>query len=100
MTYKNVTPITAGSATIPLEPQSALSPTAALAMDVCAQKDGTTFVSITESGFTGGDDELLKQVAASTQGFTLVLAGLKALHEHNVRLNLVADRFPKGLTEH
>jgi uncharacterized protein YndB with AHSA1/START domain len=64
------------------------------------QKDGTTFVSITESGFTGGDDELLKQVAASTQGFTLVLAGLKALLEHNVRLNLVADRFPKGLTEH
>jgi uncharacterized protein YndB with AHSA1/START domain len=63
------------------------------------QKDGTTFVSITESGFTGSDDELLKQVAASTQGFTLVLAGLKALLEHNVRLNLVADRFPKGLTE-
>lgn len=64
------------------------------------QQDGTTFVSITESGFTGGNDELLKQVAASTQGFTLVLAGLKALLEHNVRLNLVADRFPKGLTEH
>jgi hypothetical protein len=29
-----------------------------------------------------------------------VLAGLKALLEHNVRLNLVADRFPKGLEEH
>ena len=64
------------------------------------QKDGTTFVSITESGFAGGAGELLKQVAASTQGFTLVLAGLKALLEHNIRLNLVADRFPKGLTEH
>jgi hypothetical protein len=27
----------------------------------------------------------------------LVLAGLKALLEHNVQLNLVPDRFPKGI---
>ena len=33
-------------------------------------------------------------------GFTLVLAGLKAFLEHNVRLNLVADRYPKGIEEH
>jgi uncharacterized protein YndB with AHSA1/START domain len=59
--------------------------------------DGTTFVSITESGFISDGDELVKQVADSTQGFTLVLAGLKALLEHNVSLNLVADRFPDGL---
>jgi uncharacterized protein YndB with AHSA1/START domain len=64
------------------------------------QKDGTTFVSITEAGFTGDGDELVKQVTASTQGFTLVLAGLKALLEHNVRLNLVADRYPQGIEEH
>ena len=64
------------------------------------QEDGTTFVSITETGFTGGGDELVKQVTDSTQGFTLVLAGLKALLEHNVRLNLVADRYPKGIEEH
>jgi uncharacterized protein YndB with AHSA1/START domain len=64
------------------------------------QEDGTTFVSITEAGFTGDGDELVKQVTGSTQGFTLVLAGLKALLEHNVRLNLVADRFPKGIEEH
>lgn len=64
------------------------------------QKDGTTFVSITEAGFTGDGDELVKQVTNSTQGFTLVLAGLKALLEHNVRLNLVADRYPKGIEEH
>jgi len=64
------------------------------------QEDGTTFVSITEAGFTGDGDELVKQVAASTQGFSLVLAGLKALLEHNVRLNLVADRYPKGIEEH
>ena len=64
------------------------------------QSDGTTFVNITETGFTGDGDELVKQVTDSTQGFSLVLAGLKALLEHNVRLNLVADRFPKGIEEH
>ncbi len=64
------------------------------------QKDGTTFVTITEAGFTGAGDELVKQVTDSTQGFSLVLAGLKALLEHNVRLNLVADCFPKGIEEH
>ena len=64
------------------------------------QPDGTTFVSIRESGFRGDGDELVRQVAASTQGFTLVLAGLKALLEHNIRLNLVADRFPKGIEAH
>jgi len=37
----------------------------------------------------------MKYVANSTQGFTWTLAGLKALLEHNVRLNLVADRSPK-----
>ena len=64
------------------------------------QKDGTTFVSITETGFTGNGDELMKQLADSTQGFTLVLAGLKALLEHNVQLNLVADRYPEGIDQH
>jgi uncharacterized protein YndB with AHSA1/START domain len=59
-----------------------------------------TFVRITEAGFTGDGDELVKQVTDSTQGFTLVLAGLKALLEHNVGLNLVADRYPKGIEEH
>ncbi|MCI0362232.1 MAG: SRPBCC family protein [Phycisphaerales bacterium] len=65
-----------------------------------AQRDGTTFVNITESGFTGDGDSLVKQATDSTQGFSLVLAGLKALLEHNVELNLVADRFPKGIEEH
>ena len=62
--------------------------------------DDTTFVSITETGFSGDGDALLKQVADSTQGFSLVLAGLKALLEHGIKLNLVADRYPKGLEAH
>jgi uncharacterized protein YndB with AHSA1/START domain len=64
------------------------------------QKDGTTFVSISEEGFRGDGDELVKQVTDSTQGFSLVLAGVKSLLEHSVRLNLVADRYPKGIEEH
>jgi len=63
-------------------------------------KDESTFVSIKHSGFTGEGDELVKQAIDSTQGFALVLAGLKALLEHEVKLNLVADRFPKGIEEH
>jgi uncharacterized protein YndB with AHSA1/START domain len=61
------------------------------------RNDGTTFVSVTESGFTGTGDELVKYVADSTQGFTLTLAGMKAWLEHDVWLNLVADRYPAGL---
>jgi uncharacterized protein YndB with AHSA1/START domain len=64
------------------------------------QQDDTTFVRITESGFAGDGDQLVKQVTDSTGGFCLVLAGLKALLEHNVTLNLVADRFPKGIEKH
>jgi uncharacterized protein YndB with AHSA1/START domain len=63
------------------------------------RKDGTTFVSITESGWTGKGDELVEYLKDSTSGFTWVLAGLKALLEHNVELNLVADRFPNGHTD-
>jgi uncharacterized protein YndB with AHSA1/START domain len=63
------------------------------------QKNGTTFVSVSESGFTGSGDELVKYVADSTQGFTLLLAGLKAFLEHGIRLNLTADRYPAGVEE-
>jgi len=63
------------------------------------QEGGTTFVSITESGWTGDGDELVEYACNSTQGFTWTLAGLKAFLEHNVRLNVVADRFPKGPEE-
>jgi hypothetical protein len=57
-------------------------------------------VRVTHDEFTGSGDELVKQVADSTQGFSLVLAGMKALLEHNIRLNLVADWSPPGIEEH
>ena len=56
-----------------------------------------TFVTITNSGFTGDDDEIVAQALDSKGGFTWVLAGLKALLEFGVRLNLTADAHPKGL---
>jgi hypothetical protein len=59
--------------------------------------DNTTFVSVTNSGFSGDGDEIVKQALDSTEGFTLVLSGLKAFLEHNVILNLVPDRFPDAL---
>ena len=62
--------------------------------------DGTTFVSITNAGFSGDTDQIVRQAIDSTEGFTLVLAGAKALLEHNVILNLVPDRFPDGIGKH
>ncbi len=59
------------------------------------QTDGdTTFVTITESGFSGSGDEVVAAALDSTKGFTFVLAGLKALLEHDVELKLVADYAP------
>lgn len=57
-----------------------------------------TFVSITNSNFKGEIDKIITEVRNSTEGFTLVLAGAKAYLEHQIRLNLVLDRFPKGLS--
>ena len=59
--------------------------------------DSTTFLDITEHGFAGTPEEITRQVGDSTQGFTFVLAGLKAWLEHGVQLNLVRDAHPDGL---
>lgn len=53
-----------------------------------------TIVTITSSGFTGDGDDIVKQAMDSTEGFTIVLCGLKALLEHNIVLNLVSDKSP------
>lgn len=59
--------------------------------------ESKTFVTITFSGIQGSPDEINSQIRDTTEGFTLVLAGLKAYLEHNIQLNLVADRFPLEL---
>lgn len=60
-----------------------------------SRADNTTFVTVTNSGFTGDQEAIAKQAIGATAGFSLVLAGMKALLEHNIRLNLIADRFPE-----
>lgn len=59
-----------------------------------SRPDNTTLVSISTWGFRGNDAEVVNQAIDSMGGFTMVLAGLKALLEHNVVLNLVADHHP------
>ena len=56
-------------------------------------------MSIRNDGFEGTGDELLKQAMDSMEGFSLVLAGLKAWLEHDVSLGLIADRYPMGQTD-
>ncbi|GAA4839024.1 SRPBCC family protein [Paenibacillus vulneris] len=53
-----------------------------------------TFVTITNTGFQGEADDVVKQAIGSTEGFTIVLCGLKALLEHGIVLNLVSDKAP------
>ena len=62
--------------------------------------DDSTFVTITESGFSQKGDELIAAIKDSTGGFTTVLDGLKAFMEHRINLNLIADKFPKEVTVH
>jgi uncharacterized protein YndB with AHSA1/START domain len=65
-----------------------------------ARPDNTTFVSISNSGFSGSADDIVEQAIGSTGGFAFVLSGLKALLEHNVILNLVTDHAPAAAEVH
>jgi uncharacterized protein YndB with AHSA1/START domain len=60
--------------------------------------DDKTIVTVINDGFKGTNGEIQAQVRDSTEGFALVLAGLKAWLEHGVELNLVADKHPRGLS--
>ena len=59
-----------------------------------------TYVTITNSSFNGDGDKVVNDALDSKGGFTWVLAGLKALLEHNIDLNAIVDAFPKGLVKH
>ena len=64
-----------------------------------SRKDNHTFVSITNTGFSGSGDEMTAQAIDSMGGYTMVLCGLKALLEHNVILNLVSDKAPDAIVQ-
>jgi len=61
------------------------------------QGNDATYVTITNSGFQGDGDKVVKDALDSTGGFTWVLAGLKALLERDIELKAIRDAFPKGL---
>jgi uncharacterized protein YndB with AHSA1/START domain len=62
-----------------------------------ARPDGTTKVTVRNWGFHGQD--VVSQAIQSTQGFSFMLAGLKAWLEDKVRLDLVADKNPDAYVE-
>ena len=62
--------------------------------------DDATYVTIKHYGFKKPGDELIEAIRNSTSGFTTVLDGLKAFLEHDINLNLIADKFPKEVAEH
>ncbi|RDY59381.1 SRPBCC family protein [Flagellimonas nanhaiensis] len=69
-------------------------PTTTVDYEFTALADDTTYVVIRNYGFTEEGDELIQAIRDNTGGFTTVLDGLKAYLEHNIKLNLVLDKFP------
>lgn len=59
--------------------------------------DGSTYLQVTEKGFTGDGETQVKRAMDSTGGFTFVISAAKALLEHGIVLGLVKDAFPAGL---
>lgn len=54
--------------------------------------EGETILTIEETGFTGSRQSILKRTIDSTGGFNQVIVAAKALIEHGVGVNLVADQ--------
>jgi uncharacterized protein YndB with AHSA1/START domain len=57
-------------------------------------QDNNTYVIIKNYGFTQTGNDLIAVINDSAGGFTTVLDGLKAFLEHDLVLNLIADKFP------
>jgi uncharacterized protein YndB with AHSA1/START domain len=60
-------------------------------------KDGT-FVNVRTYGFPGDADAQVKMAVDVSEGFGIVLCGLKAWLEHGIRLRGVDDRWPADLS--
>ena len=60
----------------------------------------STYLIIRNSGFRQEGMELINVIKDATGGFTTVLDGLKAYLEYNINLNLIADKFPKEVSNH
>jgi uncharacterized protein YndB with AHSA1/START domain len=60
-------------------------------------RDGATYVAVINHGFGGDASRRAAAAIESTEGFALVLVGAKAWLEHELRLNLIVDRFPDAV---
>jgi uncharacterized protein YndB with AHSA1/START domain len=58
---------------------------------------GTTYLRITETGFTGDAETLVSRALDSTAGFTFLLSSLKAALEHDITLRVTMDAHPPAL---
>ena len=56
----------------------------------CAEAEGSTILTIEESGFIGNDENITERIIDSTGGFSQVIVAAKALIEHGVSVNVVA----------
>lgn len=61
--------------------------------------NGAVFVTAEESGWDPNTARLHEILVGQTEGWALVLTGLKAYLEYGIRLNLVADHNPEALKE-
>ena len=57
----------------------------------------TTYLRITETGFTGDADTQVSRALDSTAGFTFLLSSLKAALEHDITLRVTMDAHPPDL---
>lgn len=75
-------------------------PATTVDFEFTALTDDKTYVVIKNYGFKETGNDLILVIKDSTGGFTTVLDGLKAYLEHNVRLNLIGDKYPKEVSNH
>lgn len=61
------------------------------------QENDTTYLVITETGFSGDADTQVARALESTAGFTFLLSSLKAALEHDITLRVVLDVHPQDL---
>jgi uncharacterized protein YndB with AHSA1/START domain len=54
-------------------------------------EEGDTILTIEESGFSGTREAIVERALDSTGGFNQVIIAAKALVEHGIELNVVAD---------
>ena len=60
-------------------------------------ENDTTYLQITETGFSGDADTQVRRALDSTAGFTFLLSSLKAALEHDITLRVTLDAHPPNL---